>query len=362
MAEDETTDGKTPSAASRDRDGAAKTSERGSGGSGDTQPAPRPGARRLWPWGILVVILIVLVLAWPAARERVAGWLPVGKPPADTAASGAAAMDALADRLARLEAALGRLGDDIAGVKARPPVAAPSPEIEKRLAALEARPEGDGDTGARITAMAERLETVAASVKALEARLAEAAQGRDSAATLALFALSGALRTGAPFAALIPPVKRHLAAAGAERGKAIAAGLDGLSEFAAGGVPTRWELTVRFAALDRPQAASPAPQAEPEARGFWDRVSARLKGLVKIRRVGGDGAAARSGDEGPLAAAADALAQGDLAAAIASLGGAEDAKAVSWREAAAARIKADALAATIDAAVAGRLGTAASAP
>lgn len=339
--------------------------------------APTPTAKtRALPmglWGGLaaVVILAALVLAWPGARDRLAQLISGPAPSRDAlvaapsrdapvAAPEPAADDArwakLADRLGALEGSLARLGADIAALKSAP--VAPISTLEQRLAALEARPGRDGASAAALAGIEKRLATLTASLKALEDRLAGTLAASDEAGSLALLALAGALRRGAPHGALAAAARAVMAKS--DSGAALGPRLDGLAAYEAKGVPSKAALAARLQALPRPVVAATLPPAKapPAPRGWWERVTRRLSGLVVIRRVG---EAPAPGGRAPMAASR-ALAAGDLAGALAALEHADGSAIAAWRRDARARIEADGLADQLDAMIARRLGRGARAP
>ncbi|MEE9194949.1 MAG: hypothetical protein V3U44_03850 [Alphaproteobacteria bacterium] len=233
--------------------------------------------------------------------------------------------------------------------------------MQRRLVAIEARPTAAPDAGASIEALDKRLDGLAKTISALEARVGRASTGRDVAGrdvkqTLALMALSNALRRGAPFQALAGPARAVMV--GSEN-DALADRLDALARYAEKGVPGRASLASRFAALPRsaeksPPPAAPKPAGADEGKSIWDRVAARVKGLVKIRKVGGNGAPPVK--PGPWAAASKAMVAGNLGAAVAALQGAGNGEVAAWRRDARARIDGDVIADALDTLTATRLG------
>ncbi len=341
--------------------------------------APTPTAKtRALPmglWGGLAAMAIVaaLVLAWPGAWQRLAQLISGPAPSRDAlvaapsrdapvAAPQRAADDArwakLADRLGALEGSLARLGADIAALKSAP--VAPISTLEQRLAVLEARPGRDGASAAALAGIEKRLAALTASVEAMEDRLSATPVSSDEAGSLALLALAGALRRGAPHGALAAAARAVMAKS--DSGAALGAGLDGLAAYEAKGVPSKAALAARLQALPWPVvAATPPPaKAPPAPRGWWERVTRRLSGLVVIRRVG-EAPAPGAGGRAPLAASR-ALVTGDLAGALAALRDADGSAIAAWRRDARARIEADGLADQLDAMIARRVGRAARAP
>ena len=327
-----------------------------------------------------IVVIIGLVFALPVTRDRIAALLSSPEPPpAVTAArvgggSTGAEIGAIAQRLGRLEKTLSRLGDDMAALKVAPETGegAESADtqgaiqsLQRRLVAIEARPTaapGAGaGAGASIEALDKRLDGLAKTISALEARVGRASTGRNVAGrdvkqTLALMALSNALRRGAPFQALAGPARAVMV--GSEN-DALADRLDALARYAEKGVPGRASLASRFAALPRsaeksPPPAGPKPAGADEGKSIWDRVAARVKGLVKIRKVGGNGAPPAK--PGPWAPASKAMVAGNLGAAVAALQGAGNSEVAAWRRDARARIDGDVIADALDTLTATRLG------
>jgi prefoldin subunit 5 len=323
-----------------------------------------------------IVVIIGLVFALPVTRDRIAALLSSPEPPPPVTAarvdggSTGAEIGAMAQRLGRLEKTLSRLGDDIAALKAAPAAdeGAASADtqgaiqsLQRRLVAIEARPTAAPDAGASIEALDKRLDGLAKTISALEARVGRASTGRNVAGrevkqTLALMALANALRRGAPFQALAGPARAVMV--GSEN-DALADRLDALARYAEKGVPGRASLASRFAALPRsaeksPPPAGPKPAGADEGKSIWDRVAARVKGLVKIRKVGGNGAPPVKA--GPWAAASKAMVAGNLGAAVAALQGAGNGEVAAWRRDARARIEVDAIADALDTLTAARLG------
>lgn len=347
-------------------------------GGGSSSPPPPPsgsGARRRLPMGLLgplaaITIVAALVLAWPAARDRL-GRLIAGPAPSPPVAAPPRAGDAarwakLADRLAALDASLARLGTGLAALKSAP-VAGPDAAtglaaLERRLAALEARPGRGRATAAALAAMDRRLAAMTGGLKAMEDRLQGAPVASDGAGGLVLLALAGALRRGVPHGVLAAAARAALAKS--DSGAALAPRLHALAGYAAKGVPGNSALAARLEALPGPVgAAVPKPAGTPRAeRGLWDQVTRRMSQLVVIRRVGEVPAPGRAAWDGARMAALRALAAGDVAGALAALSNAEGSAVAAWRRDAAARLEADALAQELDAMIARRLGRAARAP
>ena len=264
------------------------------------------------------------------------------------------------ERVAALEAAVARLGADVAALKSAPPPPAASPDavqsLDARIAAVEKRLEATPGGAPEGAAVEPRLVGLEKALAELSGRLAQAEPRRETAGTLALMALSGALRTGIPFKALLAPARTALEG---PEGEAVLGRIGALAGHADKGVPGRDRLVRRFAALTRDRAKPvPAEKPPPRSPGFWDKVTAQLGGLVKIRRVGEPDP--KGGD--PWAAAEPAMAADDLASAVSALSGVKGADTAAWRRDAEARIAADELAIALDARIAARLGAAAQGP
>lgn len=125
---------------------------------------------------------------------------------------------------------------------------------------------------------------------------------------LLLGQLESEVAAGRPYAGPLERLRKSLP--GAE----VKGALDGLAARAERGIPTRLDLTKRFAVLARkitlePQVITP----EPTADGFVGWLAAKLKGLVSVRRVDGPGPVP------PLSKAEAALADGDFVRAVAYL-------------------------------------------
>ena len=331
---------------------------------GPRRPLRLPPTKGLIVGLAAVAVLAVLVLAWPGARDRLAGMFsrpepsapvaalkpavpkpPVPKPTADSApelAAVAAQWGKLTDRLAALEGSLTRLSGDIATLKSAPPAVGMS-ALEGRLAGIE-----------------KRLAALTESLKALEDRRARPPVASDAAGSLALLALAGALRRGTPHGALAARARAGIAKSDADGG--FAAKLNALVAYEASGVPSKAALAARLKALAPPVAAPPPTKATPADGGLWERVTRRLKELVVIRRVGEDPAAAPAAGDQARLAASRAMAAGDVAGALAALDNVRGPDIATWRRDARARLKADALADDLDMMIGRRLGRGATAP
>ncbi len=373
-------------------------------GKASGTPEERAAARRrrrgrlfLLLWLLPVVLIAALGYLVAAQPERLAAFL-AGQPP-DMAS--AADMERLADRLrkaeaaaldraaadanaaaiaanreeigaaageaAALRAALGAFEQRLEALEARiaaleraepavdPGVAAEIAGLREGLAALEARPAGDSpaaaDPGlaplkAAVAALESRLEGFEASSRtaATEAgasadkALAELAVLRDAVAKLALPGEAGggvklavarlrfAVDSGAPF-------KDELEALQAAGGP----GFGAWTAHAEQGLPTADALARRFKELARartlrPEGATGAP--------WLDDVIGRLSDVVSVRRVSKD--LAGDGADAALGRAEAHIEDGNLAGAVAELGGDLPLPFGGWRLVARDRLAADA--------------------
>lgn len=224
---------------------------------------------------------------------------------------------------------------------------------EQRGDTLAQRLETQDQEVSRVLTALGSAETVAPRVEALEKdslqakRLADslrelretAVASRDEAASIHLAVLAAnqlatAVSRSGPFAA-------ELKAAQVVVPEAARPALDALAPYAATGVMSAEMLRARFPAAARAIAATKATIG---GDSWTERTLNRLTQLVSVRRTGPE-AIAQGGNDGVLAEAERALANGDLAAAVAALeqldGPAAIAAAAAWLEAAKARLAVD---------------------
>ncbi|MGE0254581.1 MAG: carph-isopro domain-containing protein [Alphaproteobacteria bacterium] len=277
-------------------------------------------------------------------------------------------MSAFASRLAEVEKVTGAVAaldarvaaaekaaasaDALAALEFRIAVAEKAMIPAGALTALEARIAAAEQASAALGALAQRLDAIDKAFAVLpdiEARLAalEAAQkargeARGDAAALALAAagLRRAIGAGEPFADTLVLARKF---AGDDNATLVA--LERLDAVAAKTVPTEAALRADFdAAADAARAA-----ARNEGRTDWrDRALARLEGVVTIRRNDPQG----DGPDAVVARAGQRLAAGDLAgadAALATLEGAAAEAVKDWRARAGIRLDALAAAAALEA-------------
>jgi hypothetical protein len=204
-------------------------------------------------------------------------------------------------------------------------------QLTQRLAALEGRPTPqpappppdlgpiEQQLGALAKTTADLKQSVAALDKAAQAQ--PATDPKNTALALVLLQIREAIDLGRPFAA---EYQALLALAGDRRELAAAAApLVGPAD---SGVASRAVLAERL----RQVAPQIAAAAAPVSPGWSEQIVARLRGLVTIRRVAGDG---QSPAEAAVGDAQHDLAAGDLAGAVAvldRLDGAHRAAAEPW--------------------------------
>ena len=271
----------------------------------------------------------------------------------ETGAVKASALDALGRRLGALEAAGGdakaaldearAARADAAKALAAPPAAslstnaAPPAEpsaLEPRLAKLEADLAAADARLNQIDALSERLAKLEGATGAApksDARVALAKGASESAASIAVLALSLEQRfaAGAPFATELAGLSQLGVGADA---------LAPLKPFAESGAPSLSALAASWAKVEPAVAAATPP---PERSG-WDRLLDHVRALVRVRRV--DEASANDESEPPAARVGAALERGDVGAALEAYGRlpeASRAAGAAWADAAKARAAAD---------------------
>ena len=253
--------------------------------------------------------------------------------------SGAAAQDvvAITDSLAALDARLGkaesRLGDTVS-----------SADFSERMAALGRSLQALSDSMETVRGLAastgSTIDAIESDVNAVNARLNDIANrpvqsgARAAAVVLAVGQLDAAVMAGAPYQGVLEHLARLV---GDDAG--FAAPMATLAGNAAQGLPTRTELSRRFARL-APEATRTAKLEA--AEGWLDKTVARVSGLVTVRRVDGE----PTGPAAPVTKAERALSQDDLAAAVAALKGINGPVA-DWVADAGARLAAETALATL---------------
>lgn len=330
-----------------------------------------PGGGAFWP-----LITLVLVLAVVAAAPFIAPALPWG--PRHQASVSPDAFEALSERVGALEKrpapAVPReideriakleqrpastvpadLADRVKKLEDRPAQASVPPELSQRLQQLEQRPQANPEVTAAAQQEAQRL---AGEVQGLQQRLAaleqqqrkdEAADRTDQALLLAVTQLRQSAATARPFAAEL-----GAAMALAKDRPEVAAELEKLQPLAATGVPTVAMLARQF---EKAAGAIVRAGEAPPSEAWSDQILAKLRGLVTIRRVGKP--AVETGTDAAVASAEQALAESDLAAAVAALetlqGSAAEA-AKPWLDEARQRLALDAALGEVNRALTARL-------
>jgi hypothetical protein len=254
---------------------------------------------------------------------------------------------ALAGRVERLETA--QSGERQAIAAAGNADKASLARLDQRLTALENKPPPPppdlSGIQQQIAALSGRVDTLDKTVKAQQA-----ADPTDAALALVTLQIGEAVRAARPFAA-----EYQAFAALAKNRPEVAAAAAPLEEPAASGVASRVVLTQELRAL----AAKIETVAPPPAKNWRERVVGQLRGLVTIRRLDGTG---DSPGEAAVDAAQKALAQGDLAGAVAALGKltGDDAEAAKpWLRLAEARLGVESALHKVTTLLAARLGSAA---
>jgi hypothetical protein len=267
--------------------------------------------------GLLVVLLLWLVGAFSAGRDRVADLTPrlvsIERQLQDIAARPAPAVvdpktvEELASRLARIESAqsaprapvtdpvvLGRMGAAEQAMKS----------LADNVAAFSRRSDA---ADAALRDIQRRLDALAAGLNDLRATARAAAVGSDRAARLATAAatLRVAVERGAPFASELAVVKALTSDGGA---------IADLEPFADAGVPGTTALANELAALVRPALnAAGRPRRD---GGFLERLQANAENLVRIRPIGETG---DTDHATALARVEQRAAQANIAGALAEL-------------------------------------------
>lgn len=249
------------------------------------------------------------------ALEAAAAVTPAAGGAPDPAARAAA--EALAERLAAAERAVA----EVRAAQGAPPAAqtAATEALARQVAALQARLD-----------VAERAARTADPTTARAAIVVSATQLRER------------MREAAPFTAELAAFR---AAAGPISDAALAAALDRVAPFAERGAATVDDLARRFT----PAADAALLAAEGEPEGWTDALLRGMRGLVRVRRTGGEGV---DDDASRVARARALLAANDLPAALRALNGMSPALQAGlspWIDDALARVAVDAAAADIGA-------------
>jgi hypothetical protein len=243
-------------------------------------------------------------------------------------------LDHLSSRLSRVDGALANLHADVPGLAAR------LDGLEKKFGEKNVATLGtETGGGARLDRLEARAKILEDRLKALAAapvphKDSNRDSGRDgNLGALALVAFAATLDAGRPFAPLVPFVRGALKAAAAD---GAVMSLDRLLPYAQKGVPPAAVLSMRLQNLGLVTDASRSPQSPVPAKdaspvdgpanaGVWEKIKARLSGLVSIRRVGDVSSPPASLSSpgampgNPLRPAARMIDGGDLTGALSAL-------------------------------------------
>ena len=322
--------------------------------SGDTQNAgagAEPKRSLPWPSRAAVFAAVVAVVSGAGAAALViavawlAGWPGEVAPPTAVPQANAA-IDALASRVAGIEAKL-----------AKPPASAPDPAVASRIEALEKSYASLRGELAAVRAQSEKLAAAVNDVKstpressppvdlsainerlaqverAIRAQTAEVAQESTKPAddlplrrVVAAALLDVSVRHGEPYTAALAAAKSLTADAEA---------LKPLDGFAASGLPSANALSRELLTLV-PKLSPPVPENSTTGSGLVDRLQAGAAKLVRIQRTDAVG-----NDRGAVVARVTAAAlRNDMAEArreLNTLAPADRAAAQAWLDKADAR-------------------------
>lgn len=265
--------------------------------------APAGGRRIKWrtiAWGLFAAVMFAGgAVLFPMLQENLSGWL--GAPP-----EGEAALDSIEGRIAALEGnvpqnntAIDTLRRRVGVLENAPLPVAVDDGLARRMAKLELDMlslEGvPGRVGldrelaeeaerlrADLDALIGRVDTYGVQIEDLLARPASRGPDAGVAFFMAIGELRRQIESGAPYAPALTQAA-DLVAVDTEAAANSAGALSTLSEYADAGTATLQVLKESLApAADAAIAASPPG----EDRAWWQQVWGKLKGLVKVRRVG----------------------------------------------------------------------------
>lgn len=336
----------------------------------ETQP---PAKSRTWI-SVATALVVVAVIGIGAAVwsewRHVAGNGSAPPPPRVETVATTQDLDSLRTELAEARERLRQMEERLSRQPAIAPGADLTPlenrltQAETGLHALQAQPQvparltdevgaltqqvselkrTSADAGA-VLRLADRVEKVESAMRDLQARRSSAA-----ALLLAVGQLREALADAMPFDAELRAVKA-LAGTDAE----VLPLVEALKPRAVSGLPTRPMLTARLGAQG---PAIVRAQILPEQQSWWRQTVDRLATLVTVERE--DGTAAGQSPAAIVARAQAALAQGDLAAAVAEiqgLNGGPAEQAAPWLADAQARLAADSAVSDLTAHVVAAIG------
>jgi hypothetical protein len=236
--------------------------------------------------------------------------------------------------------------------------------LSNRVSALENRPAPDAS--AAVAPLAGQVQQLDARIDQIDKLLvqltrdaANNAESPQRVLMIALASLGNAISTSRPFAAELASVE----ALGQNR-KGWAASLQPLEAPAKTGIPSAAVLTQRFADDVAPAILRAAANAPNSQQSLGDAMLARLKSLVIIRRVDGNGGSTSSNPtDQAIDEAQAALNKSDLAGAVKALGalnGAAAKAAQPWLQDAQQRIDAEQSLAKLSQDIAGDMAAGAS--
>ncbi|MGH7031431.1 MAG: COG4223 family protein, partial [Stellaceae bacterium] len=313
-----------------------------------------PAVMPLLPWGARAAVTHQDVAAL-AARVTVLEERPAA-PVVDVGAL-KSTQAALAHRLDGMEATIdGLRRNQAASAEAKQAVA----QLAQRLDASDAKSASRAAAaGADIVTVQRQLSQLGGlatdqgtRLTALE-RQVQAQSGVDRNGAMLLMALlqmREAVEQARPFPADYDAFKR-LAGNDAK----LVAAVQPLAKAARDGVASRIDLSRRLATLSTQVSAPARPAAT--SSSWWAQALDRMRQLVTIRRID---AAAKTGPEAAVGGAQQALARGDLAAAVSALNGLTGTNAEAarpWLETARERLAAEAALTQLQGMLVARLGT-----
>lgn len=312
-----------------------------------------PALMPLLPWGAKTAVTHQDVAA-VAARVTALEERPA--PPVVDVGTLKSAQAALAHRVDELEATTDGLRQSEAAAGAAKQAVA---QLAQRLDASDAQSASrNAAEAADITKVQQQLSGLGSTATDQGTRLAvlerqvQAQGGADRHGTmlaLALLQMREAVENDRPFAAEYDLFKGL-----ARNDPKLVAAAQPLGKAAPEGVASDAELSRRLAALSAQISATAQPSATSST--WWEEALDRMRRLVTIRRID---AAAKTGPAAAVGAAQQALARGDLAAAVAAvnrLTGSEAEAARPWLDAARERLAAKAALTHLQELLVARLG------
>lgn len=322
-------------------------------------PPPLPRGRRSLAVPLLVLLLVAVlgvVGSAPYWSPRIVALLPWGPPQQADTGEDTAALEA---RLAAAEqriAALTQQAPAPTEAPSPPPSEAPPQNAQDRLAALALLSQMQGELRRLGQAQQQLADRIDQSNARIDAIAKQSISGGDSATRVLMVALGelrGALETSRPFYAELATV-----AALAHDRPEIATALGPLETASHSGLPSQAMLASQFADHDAAEILRADLASPPANEGLGQRILAKLRSLVVIRRV--DAGADGDPVEMAVADAQAMLDKGDLAGAVKALDGLTGpagAAARVWLAPAHQRLAAEQVLAKLSEAVAADLAT-----